>query len=63
MRAGKIGDMDIVAHARAVGRIEIGPEHRDMRAFAQRRFDRRYRPLLLVIAAMAATVLILRGAL
>ncbi|MCB2109645.1 MAG: sulfite exporter TauE/SafE family protein [Defluviimonas sp.] len=27
------------------------------------RFDRRYRPLLLVIAAMAATVLILRGAL
>ena len=40
MRGGEIGDMDIVAHAGAVGRVEIVAEDADALPLAQRRFDR-----------------------
>src|SRR3546814_14594312 len=40
MRGGEIADMDIVAHAGAVGGGEISAEHRDMAALAGRRHDR-----------------------
>ena len=40
MRRGEIADVDIVAHAGAVGRRIVGAEHVDMVALADRRLDR-----------------------
>src|SRR3546814_5288202 len=40
MGGGKVGDMNIVAHPRAIGRIEIGAENGDALALTQRRLHR-----------------------
>ena len=40
MGGGKVADVDIVAHAGAVGRVVVGAEDVDMAALAGRRLDR-----------------------
>ena len=40
MGGGEVADMDIVAHAGAVGRVVIGAVDGDMAALADRRLDR-----------------------